>query len=1082
MLKKLLYSLLFSLVLSACGGEGSKKDPENLIVLSNIVKSYGDNTFKIEVSGGRGGDLQFTTNQSKIASVDFKSGMVTLHSLGVATIAIKESADQNYAEKVTFVTITVNQAQPDDDGFSTLQLLNANFVYGQHNTQIEYAGGNKGALHFHSSNVDVATIDSSTGEISVVSAGTTTITITEAETANFASQSKEAELRVTSASTNDDVFSRLQTEVLSVPFGQANFLFKYSGGNGGQISFSSSNTRIAEIDPLTGEITILGVGVSTISVKEGQTNNFTAQQVDTNITITQSQAGHFSYNTLLTNSKSISFGEPSFDWLYKGGNQGVISYTSSNLNVATVDDNGVIDIFGVGTTVITVNESATPEFSAQSSSATLNVNQAVFGSFAYSPLTTHDIDSAYGDNNFIVTYTGGNAGTTHFILADTTIADIDYNTAEVTLNGVGQTTVTIIEDETPEFAGQTLTISLSVSQAQLGDTGFTQLVTSDISKAYGDKDFLASYSGSNSTPITFSSSDPFVATIDEDTGKITILKKGTTTLTLVEGATPEFAEQQATYNLSIYRTRVTALASTYWQFAAIRDDGSAISWGNSEETTPTNDSVNGKNDVLSIVGNIYSFAAIHEDGSVTAWGSPSWAGGSIDNTNNQLNGDIDVLSISAIWAGFAAIRKDGSVVNWGYIADGVVIPVNDLDGSVDVVSITSNQYSYAALRIDGSVITWGVANAGGDSSSVASQIDGSIKVTAVYSTDNTGTDNAYAAIREDGSVITWGESTRGGDSAIVAAEINGANPVIDIASNHYALSAIRQDGSVISWGDQSFGGDNSAVAAQIDGTIPVVSIASAQASFAALRDDGSVVTWGAESPGSKAVDLDGTVDVVALYSSVSNTFAALREDGKVIAWGGLAGNTAAVDADLDGTIKVVSITVSRSSFAALREDGSVITWGSTDEGGDSSAVGSQINGTVPVIKVYSATQAFAALRNDGSVITWGNSNDGGDSASVANKIIGNPMLELGFDTDRDGISNDLEWSNCTVPYPLKTGSQPCLGIGDVDSDNDGVWDYFEVINGSDPQLNTIEHTMGDLNFDGYPDYWQLPGINTPVFN
>jgi alpha-tubulin suppressor-like RCC1 family protein len=1165
MFRKIIYLIVF-IMLTACD-DGTTEQSTQLLSASNITKAFGDKNFIIEVSGGQGSPVQFTSDQPQIASVELNYGLVTLHEVGTATITIKEV---NNANQAIFITVTVNQAQVGDAGFSLLDIQDTGLVYGQQNTKIQYTGGNDGELTFDSSNNDVATIDPITGEISITGVGTTIITLSEATSPEFAGQSTSATLSVSQADIGTGDFAQISIIDVTKAYGDANFIFTYTGGNGGQISFDISDLNVATIDPSSGEITIIGVGQTLITLNEAKTSEYAAQSQTAILTVDQASLGAYGYSPLVTSNNNKTYGDPSFTWPKSGGNANPLTYSSSDTNIATINNSGQVSITGVGTTIITLSEATSPEFVGQSTSATLSVSQADIGTgdfaqisiidvtkaygdanfiftytggnggqisfdisdlnvatidpssgeiaivgvgqtliaineaqtseyaaqsqtarltvyqaqttdVAYQRLTANPINKAFGDNNFFTDYTGGNNGAKYFSINDPSIANIDYNTGEITLNDVGQTIVRVTEAVTTEFAEQFIDITLTVSQAQLGDSGFTELTTSDTSKAFGAPNFTAPYSGSNGTALTFSSSDLSVATIDVNTGLVTLLSEGTTTLTIIESDTPQFAQQQKNYLLSVYKTRTTALASTYWQFAALRDDGSVVSWGDSD-TTPNDNSVDGTNDVLAITGNIYSFAAIREDGSVTAWGNPSWAGADIENTNGQLNGDIDAISITATWAGFAAIREDGSVVNWGYIADGVVIPTDDLNGSIDVVNITSNQYSYAALRIDGSVITWGEANAGGDSNAVASQLDGSVKVKGIYSTNNPSVDNAYAAIREDGSVVTWGEPTRGGDSSSVTAELNGINKVIDIASNQYALAAIRQDGSVISWGNSSFGGDNSAVAAQLDGTIPVVSIASTRLAFAALRNDGSVVTWGSGTPGSKAADIDGTVDVIAIYSSVGDTFAALRDDGKVVAWGGPAGNTTSVDADLDGTIKVISIAVSRSSFAALREDGSVITWGSANEGGDSSAISAQIDGSIPVVNVYGATQAFAALRADGSVITWGNNSYAGDSSSVADRITGNITLALGLDTDRDGIDNDVEWSNCTIPYQLKTGSQPCLSVGETDSDHDGVWDYVEIINGTDPQLNTIQHTMGDLNLDNYPDYWHLPGLNSPTFN
>jgi hypothetical protein len=109
--------------------------------------------------------------------------------------------------------------------------------------------------------------------------------------------------------------------------------------------------------------------------------------------------------------------------------------------------------------------------------------------------------------------------------------------------------------------------------------------------------------------------------------------------------------------------------------------------------------------------------------------------------------------------------------------------------------------------------------------------------------------SAFAALRADGSVVTWGGRTYGGDSTTVAAKLDGTIAVVQLFSAPQAFAALRSDGSVVTWGDPFFGGNSGAVAAKLDGTIDVTQVFSAALAFAALRVDGSVVTWGFDPSG-----------------------------------------------------------------------------------------------------------------------------------------------------------------------------------------------------------------------------------------
>ena len=278
------------------------------------------------------------------------------------------------------------------------------------------------------------------------------------------------------------------------------------------------------------------------------------------------------------------------------------------------------------------------------------------------------------------------------------------------------------------------------------------------------------------------------------------------------------------------------------------------------------------------------------------------------------------------------------------------------------------------------MVTWGYTDYGGDSSSVADKLDSNVDVVQVFSTGF-----AFAALREDGSIVTWGGSDYGGDSSAVADKLDGDVDVVQVFSTNSAFAALREDGSIVTWGYDRAGGDRniwystgypSSVADKLDGTVDVVQVFSTGGAFAALREDGSIVTWGSDTAGG-----DG---------SVRNWY------GKFIS---------SVGDKLDGTVDVVQVFSTGGAFAALREDGSIVTWGSSDYGGDSSAVADKLQDVVAISDIYSNDSVNRTVSgtdaNDNltgsyaSDILWGN---GGNDILVA---MGGNDLAFG------GNGNDL---------------------------------------------------------------------------
>jgi alpha-tubulin suppressor-like RCC1 family protein len=492
-------------------------------------------------------------------------------------------------------------------------------------------------------------------------------------------------------------------------------------------------------------------------------------------------------------------------------------------------------------------------------------------------------------------------------------------------------------------------------------------------------------------------------------------------------------------------------------FAALKNDGSVVTWGspqsggNSSVEVPaatqyespsyTSIATNLTSNVTAVYSNSRAFAALKTDGSVVTWGAAKSGGNSSIGMRDRLNFNnpdsftytsiasnltSNVSAIFSTSSAFAALKSNGSVVTWGEGSNGGDSSSVAASITSGVSAIYSNPYAFAALKSDGSVVTWGEPAYGGDSSSVAASL--SSGVTSVYSTEY-----AFAALKSDGSVVTWGYSADGGDSSRVAASITSG--VTTIYSNPYAFAALKSDGSVVTWGNSGLGGNSSSVAASLSSG--VTSIYSKPYAFAALKSDGSVVTWGSSAYGgnSSSVAASITSGVTTIYSN-PYAFAALKNDGSVVTWGSpsYGGNSSSVANSLSSD--VIAVYSNSLAFAALKSDGSVITWGESSYGGTGGPanIGLAVHPTLPLtlhvrlaanapagavdgnltISTTDATTQTVALSGtvaDGPTYThqelWRFTNFGSytSDASAADAA----------DPDGDGMSNLLEYALGTDP-------------------------------------------------------------------
>jgi len=96
-------------------------------------------------------------------------------------------------------------------------------------------------------------------------------------------------------------------------------------------------------------------------------------------------------------------------------------------------------------------------------------------------------------------------------------------------------------------------------------------------------------------------------------------------------------------------------------FAAVLADGSAISW-RSRDQWITIDANSQEARIKAISSTNYAFAAIRENGSVSTWGD-SASGGDSSRVSEKIS--QGVRDIYSSLKAFAALKSDGSVVTWG---------------------------------------------------------------------------------------------------------------------------------------------------------------------------------------------------------------------------------------------------------------------------------------------------------------------------------------------------------------------------------------------------------------------------------
>ena len=225
-------------------------------------------------------------------------------------------------------------------------------------------------LSYTSSNTKVATVDASTGAVTLVSAGETTITASFAGNDNYNAANDSYTLTVAKAdAVNSDL--SFASATATATYGDAT-VTSPTLNNPHQLplTWSSSNEGVATVNT-SGVVTIVGAGETVVSAAFAGNDTYGANTISYTLTVNKFQPKITFASTSVTAKVGEGFTPPKVTTDPKDLE---FVYTSSDENVAKVDaSSGEVVIVGSGTTRITATFNATRNYHYASSYYDLTV-------------------------------------------------------------------------------------------------------------------------------------------------------------------------------------------------------------------------------------------------------------------------------------------------------------------------------------------------------------------------------------------------------------------------------------------------------------------------------------------------------------------------------------------------------------------------------------------------------------------------------------------------------------------------------------------------------------------------------------
>jgi len=457
---------------SGGGGGGGSITPTNVPVSAITVTGTGDVT---TITTDKGtlqmlADVTPTTatNKSVTWSVTDGTGSATISPTGLLT------AVTNGTVTVKATSVSTGTVNGSLEIMITGQLLPSTIIFANGATVAKItsdanftnavSGVGDGAVTYTSGTPATATVNASTGEVTIVAVGTTVITAVKAATATHATVTKAYTLTV-SKIPSTIVFAN-GTAVSKVT-SDGNFTNTVSGVGDGAITYTSGTGTVATINA-TGEVTIKAVGTTVITAVKAATATHETVTNSYTLTVTaaplQPSTLHFDNVgpiNKVTNSSAFTNAASAMD-----GGDGAITYSSSDTSVAIVNAAGSITIKGAGTTIITATQAASSTHQAGTAMYTLNVTVgSLLASTLQFDFTLETLTKplTQGAMTTKAWSTGGVIGAITHSSSNTSVATINPVTGGLTFLTKGTTIITATQEETSTHLGGTVSFTLVIN-------------------------------------------------------------------------------------------------------------------------------------------------------------------------------------------------------------------------------------------------------------------------------------------------------------------------------------------------------------------------------------------------------------------------------------------------------------------------------------------------------------------------------------------------------------------------------------------------------------------------------------------
>lgn len=188
--------------------------------------------------------------------------------------------------------------------------------------------------------------------------------------------------------------------------------------------------------------------------------------------------------------------------------------------------------------------------------------------------TTADLDGAY--HSYVTLANPNNLSPITYKSSNTGVAEVNEQ-GEVKINKSGETTITVSYAGTDKYTQAELSYTLTINKLANGITIDKTFVEDDLNGYKGEAKQYVSLTNPNNLPITYTSSNPYVATVDES-GNVKLVSWGKTTITVSYTGSEVYESATTSYELNVINSNED-YEEKFVEFVSGTDKGTTDMWG-----------------------------------------------------------------------------------------------------------------------------------------------------------------------------------------------------------------------------------------------------------------------------------------------------------------------------------------------------------------------------------------------------------------------------------------------------------------------------------------------------------------------